>query len=133
MITNKTITYYKKELDENKLPVWIPIVFDKVWIFGGKGSSINKGYENANDVDVRIPMEYIDDVSIFKIGDLIAIGTPEFDLYPDNALRIKQDLILAIQDNIIKQSQLNGYYFYNITSININDFGNNPHVHLGGK
>ena len=56
MITNNTITYYKKELDANKLPIWIKYVFDKVWSFGGKGSSINKGYEKANDVDVRIPL-----------------------------------------------------------------------------
>lgn len=147
MITNNTITYYKKELNENKLPVWTKYVFYKVWEFGGKGSSINKGYENANDVNVRISIKYFANAFInvkainkkpvcevnkmqvkefckphyenksflqnfFKIGDLIAIGE---------------------QSEIEKQSDLNQSEYYNITSININDFGNNPHIHLGGK
>lgn len=112
MITNNSITYYKKEFDENKLEKWIRYVFENVWTFGGKGSSINKGYENANDVDIRIPMEYVTDASIFAIGDIIAIG---------------------IQEDITRQSDLNGIEFYNVTSINVNNFGNNPHIHLGGK
>ena len=36
-----------------------------------------------------------------------------------------------IETNITKQSDLEESY--NITSININDFGNEPHIHLGGK
>ena len=112
MITNKAITYYHKTLDNNKLEQWTKTVFDNVWVFGGKGSSINKGYDNANDVNVRIPMELVKNTDLFKIGDIVAIG---------------------IQGNITKQSDLKGIEFYNITSININDFGNNPHVHLGGK
>ena len=112
MITNGSITYYHKALDENKLPVWNRYVFKSVWHFGGKGSSINKGYENANDVNIRIPMELVKNTDLFKIGDIVAVG---------------------IQGNITKQSDLKGIEFYNITSININDFGNNPHVHLGGK
>jgi hypothetical protein len=113
MITNKKITYYHKILNNTtKLYEWSRIVFDEVWLFGGKGSSINKGYENANDVDVRIPMEYVQDTSIFQIGDIIALGE---------------------QSNITKQSDLKDVEFYNITSININDFGYNPHIHLGGK
>ena len=87
-------------------------MFENVWHFGGEGSSINKGYENANDVDIRIPMKYVSDKSIFKKGDIIAIG---------------------IQPEISKQSDLEGKEFYNVTSKNINDFGENPHVHLGGK
>lgn len=112
MITNKAITYYHKTLNENKIEVWNRYVFGNVWEFGGKGSSINKGYENANDVNIRIPMRYVLDTSIFQIGDIIAIG---------------------MQSEISKQSDLQGKEFYNVTSININDFGNNPHVHLGGK
>lgn len=113
MITNKSITYYHKTLNNNtKLEEWIKTDFSDVWVFGGKGSSINIGYENANDVNVRIPMEYVNDTSIFSIGDIVAIG---------------------IHDNISKQSDLKGIEFYNVTSININDFGNNPHIHLGGK
>ena len=113
MITNKKITYYHKVLNNiTKLEEWTKVVFDNVWLFGGKGSSINKGYENANDVDIRIPMEYVSDTTIFNIGDIVAVGE---------------------QENISKQSDLKGKEFYNITSININDFGYNPHIHLGGK
>lgn len=112
MITNKSITYFHKTLDENKLSKWVRYVFEDVWVFGGKGSSINKGYENANDVNVRIAMGYVKNKDIFAIGDIIAIG---------------------VQNGIEKQSDLQDKEFYNVTSININDFGNNPHVHLGGK
>ena len=69
MITNGSITYYHK-----KRHIWNRYVFEDVWHFGGKGSSINKGYENANDVNIRIPMEYVEDKNIFTIGDIIAIG-----------------------------------------------------------
>lgn len=113
MITNKTITYYHKTSNpQTKLDAWIKTVFSKAWVFGGKGSSINKGYENANDVNVRIPMGIVNDTSIFSIGDIIAIGE---------------------QPDIEKQTDLVGKEFYNVTSINVNDFGNNPHIHLGGK
>ena len=113
MITNKSITYYHKRLNEtSKLEEWERFFFSNVWAFGGKGSSVNKGYENANDVDIRIPMEYVKDRSIFKVGDIVVIGE---------------------YGNISKQSDLSNTEFYNIKSININDFGNNPHVHLGGK
>ena len=112
MIVNKSITYYIKGLDDNKLETWTKVIFDKVWAFGGKGSSINKGYADANDVDIRIPIEYVQDRSIFKVGDIIAIGK---------------------QPDISKQSDLKGIEHYNVTSVTINDFGNNQHVHLGGK
>ena len=112
MTTNKSITYYHKELDNNRLEKWNKYVFRNAWVFGGRGTGINKGYENANDVNVRIPMEYVKDKSIFKIGDIIAIG---------------------IQNNITKQSDLQNIEYYNVTSININDFGNNQHIHLGGR
>lgn len=112
MISNNDITIYHKILDEHKLDQWVTYNFDNVWKFGGKGASLLKGYENANDVDVRIPMDMVDDTSIFNIGDIIAVGH---------------------LDNIEYQSDLEGKEFYNITTININNFGSQPHVHLGGK
>jgi hypothetical protein len=113
MISNNNITYYHKILNNTtKLEEWSKIIFKDIWVFRGKGSSINKGYENANDINVRIPMEKVQDKSIFKIGDIIAIGE---------------------QEDIVKQSDLKDVEYYNVTSININDFGNNPHIHLGGK
>ena len=115
MITNASLTHYHKTLDEaTRLEKWIRYNYDNVWWFGGKGSSINKGYENANDVNVRIPYDKNDiDISNLAIGDIIVKGTLETD--------------------ITTQQDLNSYEVYNITSINDNNFGINRHIHLGGK
>lgn len=112
MITNNSITYYHKELGNDKLETWTKTIFDNVWVFGGKGSSVNKGYENANDIDVRIPIDIVENTNIFQIGDIIAIGR---------------------QNDITKQIDLKEIEFYNVTSVTVNNFGNNPHIHLGGK
>ena len=114
MITNSSLTIYHKVLDEEtRLEKWIRYNYSKVWFFGGKGASINKGYNNANDVDVRIPYNMDLDVNNFAIGDIIVKG----DLHQE----------IATQQDIINCE------VYNITSINDNNFGNNPHIHIGGK
>ena len=115
MITNASLTHYHKTLDETtRIEKWIRYNYENVWWFGGKGSSINKGYENANDVNVRIPYDKNDiDISNLAIGDIIVKGT--------------------IETDITTQQDLKNYEIYNITSINDNNFGINPHIHLGGK
>ena len=115
MIINASLTHYHKTLDEaTRLEKWIRYNYDNVWWFGGKGSSINKGYENANDVNVRIPYDKNDiDISNLSIGDIIVKGTLDTD--------------------ITTQQDLKNYEVYNITSINDNNFGINRHIHLGGK
>lgn len=116
MITNSGLTVYHKGYDTTKrIEIWTRYNYDKVWWFGGKGTSTNAGYENANDVQVRIAYEYYKnlDMSNFKIGDIIVQG----------------DLDI----NIETQQDLKGYEVYNITAINNNNFGNNPHIHLSGK
>lgn len=115
MITNASLTHYHKTIDnETRLEKWIRYNYDNVWWFGGKGSSINKGYENANDVDVRIPYDKNNiDISNLAIGDIIIKGTLGID--------------------ITTQQDLKNYEVYNITSINDNNFGINQHIHLGGK
>lgn len=116
MITNNNITYYHKIFNKvTKLEEWQRVIFNNVWTFARKGSSVNKGYESSNNIDVRIPMEEIKDnkiFSMFSIGDIIVMG---------------------IQKDITKQNDLQGKEFYNVTSINTNSFGNNPHIHLGGR
>lgn len=117
MITNRRITVYHKEgLDvATHLENWTRYNYE-AWLFGGKGAGINKGYDNANDVQVRIPYAKNEglDIEKFKIGDII----------------VNADLDL----DITMQQQLdNNYEFYNVTSINNNNFGNSPHIHLGGK
>lgn len=115
MIINASLTHYHKTIDdETRLEKWIRYNYNNVWWFGGKGSSINKGYENANDVDVRIPYDKNNiDISNLAIGDIIIKGTLDTD--------------------ITTQQDLKNYEVYNITSINDNNFGINKHIHLGGK
>lgn len=117
MITNSSLTvYHKAGLDlATHFEKWERHNYEKVWFFGGEGAGINKGYENANDVEVRIPYDLNNglDIKDFAVGDIIVQGTLETD-------------IETAQD-------LNDYLTYNIISINNNNFGNNQHIHLGGK
>lgn len=117
MITNSCLTiYHYSGLDvSTHFEKWTRYNYDKVWFFGGKGAGINKGYEGANDVEIRIPYDQNSnlDINNFAIGDIIVQG--------------------RIETDITKQDDLKDYLIYNITSINNNDFGHNQHIHLGGK
>lgn len=115
MITNSSLTIYHKVFDEaTRLEKWIRFNYSKVWFYGGKGAGINKGYDNANNVDIRIPYDYNDiDIANIKIGDILVKGT--------------------LDKDIIAQQDLINYDVFNITSINDNNFGNNPHIRIGGK
>ena len=113
MITNSKLTIYHRGYDTTKrLETWERHNYDNVWFFGGKGAGINKGYDNANDVQIRIPYSQNVDINNFAIGDIIVQG--------------------ELTDDIESQEELNDYLVYNITSINNNTFGNSPHIHLGG-
>lgn len=117
MITNSSLTVYHLDgLDvATHLEKWTRYNYENVWFFGGKGAGINKGYDNANDVQVRIPYDQNDglDINDFAIGDIIVQGTLNVD--------------------ITTRQDLNNYLIYNITSINNNNFGNSQHIHIGGK
>lgn len=117
MITNSSLTiYHKSGLDlTTHLEKWVRYNYNNVWFFGGKGASSNKGYDNANDVQVRIPYSKNEGLNIndFAIGDIIVQGT----------------LDLSIET----QQDLDDYLIYNITSINNNNFGINQHIHISGK
>lgn len=115
MLCNNSVTIYHKGFDALlRHEIWTKNYYDKVWFFGGKGAGLNKGYADANNVDVRISyLEYDLDVNNFAIGDIIVEGKVDFE--------------------ITSQKDLINYNTYNITSINNNCFGKNPHIHLGGK
>lgn len=116
MITNSSLTIYHKELnEETRLETWQRFNYENVWFFGGKGASINKGYDNANDVEIRLPYNKNNNLNInnFSIGDIIVQGT--------------------IDLQINTQQDLKDYLIYNITSIQNNNFGNSKHIHIGGK
>lgn len=116
MLINNSLTIYHKRFDNNsKTEKWTRFNYDKVWYFGGKGAGINKGFDNANDVEVRIFYKLNNNLNVknFNIGDIIVAGT--------------------LQQDISKQQDLKNYEVYNITSINDNKFGTNPHIHIGGR
>ena len=116
MITNSRLTLYHRGYDnEKRKSTWTRYNFNDVWWFGGKGAGINKGYDNANNVDIRIPYQINKNLEIsnIAIGDILVQGTLTVD--------------------IDTQQDLSNYDIYNVTSINNNNFGNNPHIHLGGK
>ena len=113
MLVNSSLTVYHK-IEDNRDYKWVRYNYDKIWWFGGKGASLNKGYENANDVQIRIPYELNPklDYNNFGIGDILVQGTLESD--------------------ITNEEDIQGEY-YNITSLTNNIFGNNQHIHIGGK
>ena len=113
MICNNQVTIYHKGFDEtNHIEKWDRYNYPNVWFFGGKGANINRGYENANNVEIRLSYSKNDlDINNFAIGDIIVEGNITQDI--DS----KEDL-----DTLV----------YEITSINNNNFGLNPHIHIGG-
>lgn len=112
MLTNSDLTVYHKVADGHSYK-WIKHYYEKIWLFGGKGAGLNKGYDNANDVQIRIPYDLNPDLDYnnFGIGDILVQGE-------HNNITSEED----IQDE-----------YYNITSLNNNVFGNNKHIHIGGK
>ena len=117
MLVNGSVTiYHQSGLDvATRLEKWTRYNYSNAWFFGGKGASLNKGYDNANDVEVRIPYDMNEglDINHFAVGDIIVQG--------------------ALETDIETQKDLSNYLIYNITSINNNNFGKNQHIHLGGK
>lgn len=115
MISNCSLTVYHKGFDtENRIETWTRFNYSNIWWFGGKGAGINKGYENANDVEIRISrLDHNINVDNFSIGDILVKG--------------------EIETDINTQQDLEGYEVYNITSIKDNNFGTRPHLHIGGK
>ena len=117
MITNSEMTHYHREFNSTtRLDEWVRYNYSNVMWQGGKGSSTNKGYENANDVSVRLPYS-LNTLSIdnFKIGDIIVKG------------KLTQD--------ITSKTDLDVDNVYNITAIKDNNFGQTriQHIHLSGK
>lgn len=112
MLVNSSLTvYHKVEIDHDYK--WVKYFYKNIWWFGGKGASTNKGYENANDVQIRIPYDLNPnlDYNNFVIGDILVQGEHK---------------------DITSEEDITSEYF-NITSLNNNIFGNNKHIHVSGK
>lgn len=117
MRTNGSVTvYHYSGLDTaTHLEKWTKYTYNEAWLFDKTEATQNKGYDSANKVEVRLPYSKNSNLNIanFAIGDIIVRGT--------------------IAEEINRQQDLAGYVIYNITSITNANFGNNPHIHLGGK
>lgn len=117
MITNSSMTLYHKRFNsKTRLDEWDRYPIENVMWQGGKGASINKGYEKANDITVYIPYNANSELSKtpFSIGDIIVKGNIEDEITKQKDLRV---------DN------------YNITSLIKNDYGSDDmqHIQLGAK
>lgn len=117
MTTNTGMTLYHKRFNPNtRLDEWDRYSIERVMWQGGKGASINKGYEKANDINIFIPYNENKELSKvpFSIGDIV----------------VKD----SIKDEITKQSDLK-VENYNITTLINNDYGSldMQHIRLGAK
>lgn len=108
--------YHKIFNKKTRIDEWHQYPIDNVMWQGGKGASINKGYEKANDINIWIPYDQNDNLGTipFAIGDIIV-----------------KDII---EDKIAKQSDLK-VDNYNITTIINNEYGSfdMQHVYIGAK
>ena len=117
METNSSMTLYHKRLNkQTRIDEWDRYLIENVMWQDGKGASINKGYDKANDISVWIPYDKnneLDKVPI-SIGDIIVQGT--------------------IKDKITKQSDLT-VDNYNITTYIPNNYGSSDmqHIFIGAK
>jgi len=116
MITNTSTTLYHKTFDKVKrIETWQRYLYPDTWFFGGVGAGLNRGYDNANDVEIRIPYATNENLDVKNIstGDIVVKGDTNLD--------------------INTQQDLKDFQTYNIVSISDNNFGSQPHIHLGGK
>ena len=117
MKTRGAITIYHLQGQDaiTRLEVYKRYNYSKVWYFDSQVAKIGQGYNDVNDIQIRIPYDENEglDISNFSKGDIIVKGSLNLD--------------------IETQDDLRDYEIYNITSINNNSFGNNPHIHIGGK
>lgn len=116
MLVNSSLTVYHKGFDNNrKVETWTRFNYENVWFHGSTRASINKEYNDINEVNIRLPYGQNDglDITNFSLGDIIIPDTLNID--------------------ITTQQDLKGYNFYNIVGITNNTYGPNTHIHLRGK
>lgn len=115
MITNADLTVYHLIKDDTtRMGKWERHNYEKIWWFSKESVTQVDGYENSNNLDIRITYKNRDNLDIknFSKGDIVLKGI------------IKKDI------NSI--AELSEYETYVITSTSNNDFGNNPHIHIQG-
>lgn len=133
MKTNKTITIYHKSFNsDTKLDDWKRQLALKAMIQGGRGASINKGYDKANDISVWIPFVENSIISVEYLKDKILITTKLNEIIKLS----KEDIIVCSDTNeeikIQKDLKIENF---NITTLIVNDYCSNEmkHIFLGAK
>ena len=113
MLTNSSLTVYHKVKDNHSFK-WVRFNYANVWWYGGRGTSLNKGYDGANDVQIRIFYELNEGLKYenFQIGDILVQGTLSDDITSESDVKVER---------------------YNITSLTNNIFGGSKHIHISGK
>lgn len=114
MITNSKLTIYHKELDDNKIETYKRVNYDKVWAFINTRVQRDNGINNDNSIEIRIPYKKNKlNVNDFSLGDYVI---PEY-----------------VDKDIKSITELKNYEVFQIISIKDNNFGTEPHIHLGGE
>lgn len=111
MPTNTDITLY-----QNNKGAFEKKYIEFVMWQGGDGYSISKGYENANNIDIWVPINK-NDLSgiVFKAGDIVVKGNVDL--------------------KITTEYDLKNYKTYKITEIVENKYGSvdMQHIFIGAK
>ena len=117
MTTNSSMTLYHKRLNpKTRQDEWDRYPIKNVMWQGGKGASVDKGYDKANDIKVFIPYDKNEGLEKipFSVGDIIV-----------------EDII---EDKITKQSDLIVDSYNVTTAINNNKYDDSTkHWYLGAK
>lgn len=114
MLTNTDITIYHKYLNTaTKLEEYKRQYFKKCWAFRSEETNVDKGYEKSNHIEIRIPCKENEnwESAEIDIGDIIYVGKGPY--------------------GVSKQKDLPETY--NVTKAVVNTFGNNTHIHIGGR
>lgn len=117
MTTNSSLTIYHRQYNDDLDDYsYIRQNIDYVMWQGGIGASLNKGYDEANDITIYIPYSdnNLDNLKI-DIGDIVVKGSIDTEITTQEDLKV---------DNV-----------YNITTIIYNTYGSQSlhHIKLGGK
>lgn len=121
MLVNNCMTHFHKGIDDTtRLETWTRYNYGTkknptIWAHGGMGARFNKGFADANDLQVRIPYDLNPnlDITNFELDDMIVLD--------------------EIEQDIVAQSDLDNYEVFKIRSITNNDYKvvDNKHIHLG--
>lgn len=111
VITNADVTVYRRIYDpQTRYDSWEREYVPAVWWFKDEQSSVDaEGMHRADNIAIRIP-----DISVqVKKEDIVVKGRCEAE--------------------IVTPEDLEGWEYCKVLSVNYNDFGDTPHIKIGGQ